>query len=141
MELHEVETLARTLMDEHGISDWTFAFDRATTRMGLCSWKNLRISVSRHYVEHADEVHVRDTLLHEIAHVLAGPAAKHGPYWKAAARRIGATPKACGTNPFVAATREERTRTLLASISTASSRRTVGERMRCSGTRPMYRSG
>jgi len=116
MELHAVEALARTLMDEHGIVSWTFAFDRGTRRMGLCSFTNRRISVSRHYAKHADEAHVRDTLLHEIAHVLAGPAAKHGPVWKAVARRIGATPTASCRNPFVEATRDVRTYELLRSV-------------------------
>ncbi len=37
---------------------------------------------------------VRDTVLHEIAHAIAGPEAGHGPLWKATARRIGATPRA-----------------------------------------------
>ena len=31
------------------------------------------ISLSRHYVRHADESHIRDTILHEIAHALVGP--------------------------------------------------------------------
>lgn len=38
---------------------------------------------------------VTDTILHEIAHALAGPAARHGPAWKSIARRLGATPKSC----------------------------------------------
>ena len=37
---------------------------------------------------------VRDTILHEIAHALAGAKARHGPAWKAIAKRLGATPKA-----------------------------------------------
>ncbi len=40
-----------------------------------------------------------DTLLHEIAHALAGPEAGHGPAWKAVAVRIGATPRACDDSP------------------------------------------
>ena len=41
-----------------------------------------------------DPREVRDTILHEIAHALAGAKAKHGPAWKAIARRLGATLKA-----------------------------------------------
>jgi len=44
---------------------------------------------------HASSEQLTDTILHEIAHALAGPAAKHGPAWKAIARRLGATPKSC----------------------------------------------
>jgi hypothetical protein len=41
---------------------------------------------------------VRDTILHEIAHVQAGPDAAHGPQWQACAVSLGAMPHA--TNPF-----------------------------------------
>lgn len=37
-----------------------------------------------------------DTLRHEAAHAIAGRDAKHGPAWKAWARELGATPRACG---------------------------------------------
>src|SRR5262249_31162680 len=36
---------------------------------------------------------IRDTLLHEIAHALAGRDAGHGPLWKAMCRRAGAKPE------------------------------------------------
>ena len=35
-----------------------------------------------------------DTILHEIAHAIAGVEAGHGPAWKAVAQRLGATPRA-----------------------------------------------
>lgn len=34
--------------------------------------------------------HVKDTVLHEIAHALAGHEAKHGPVWQKIAKEIGA---------------------------------------------------
>lgn len=44
---------------------------------------------------------VRDTILHEIAHALAGHAAGHGPVWKGVCRRIGARPVRCGSEQGV----------------------------------------
>ena len=44
--------------------------------------------------ENEDE-EVYDTLLHEIAHALAGPGAGHGPVWKAICIKIGAKPHRC----------------------------------------------
>jgi predicted SprT family Zn-dependent metalloprotease len=38
---------------------------------------------------------VLDTILHEIAHALAGHKAGHGPAWKAKCAQIGAKPKRC----------------------------------------------
>ena len=39
------------------------------------------------------EEQLLDTVLHEIAHAIAGHEAGHGLLWKATARRIGATPR------------------------------------------------
>jgi predicted SprT family Zn-dependent metalloprotease len=102
MDLNDAKTLAHDLMATHGLDSlgWTFAFDNATRRMGLCQFTPRRISMSRHYASHADEKSVRNTILHEIAHAKAGPAAKHGPRWRAVAVSLGATPRACGENPY-----------------------------------------
>lgn len=107
MNLHDAEALARDLMAEHGIdrAGWTFAFDDTTQRLGSCQFTKKTITLSRHYVQAADEQHIRDTVLHEIAHVFA-PGDLHGLRWKAVALRLGATPKACSDNPFFTSTAE-----------------------------------
>ena len=92
--LRTVATVARDLMDAHGLEDWTLAFVESRRRLGDCWYDHRLIRIARrHAIEHP-EADVRDTVLHEIAHALAGPAARHGPVWKAIARRIGATPRA-----------------------------------------------
>ncbi len=109
MELHDAQALALRLMTEHGLTDdgWTFTFDKATSRMGVCKFGPKRISLSRHYTEHATVEQVTDTILHEIAHALVGPYDSrgkrigHGWQWKVKARALGATPKACGRNPYL----------------------------------------
>ena len=52
------------------------------------------IRIGRAHALDASEAEIRDTILHEIAHALAGPEARHGARWKAIARRIDATPRA-----------------------------------------------
>lgn len=107
MNLTDVTTLAKTLMAEHITEPgWTFGFDNAERRMGLCSYTNQSITVSRHFAAAATDAQVRDVILHEIAHVLAGHRAGHGPRWKVVAARLGATPKSCGDNPHAAAVRD-----------------------------------
>lgn len=114
MDLQAAETLAHQLMKEHELpAEWKFAFDNATRRMGLCNFTTRTISVSRHYAQHADEAHVRDTVLHELAHAFT-PRAGHGPRWKAMARKLGTPPKACADNPF--ATSEGEVSKLLAAV-------------------------
>lgn len=84
------EQLIRMHLDPRfGSGAWTFAFDRAKRRAGLCNFSERRISVSRYLAEKFDEQEVKQVLLHEIAHALAGPSAGHGPEWKRVAMQLG----------------------------------------------------
>ena len=92
--LVEVAQQARALMDEHGLEAWTFRFSAAASRLGECREREKVIRLSRRHAVKGGPREVRDTILHEIAHALAGAEARHGPAWKAVAKRLGATPKA-----------------------------------------------
>ena len=96
MRVSDVEELARRLMREHRLADWDFAFNRAKRSLGLCRYALRRIELSAHFVRWHDEPEIRDVILHEIAHALAGHAAAHGPRWKEICRQIGARPERCG---------------------------------------------
>ena len=74
---------------------WRFEFDRASTRFGLCNFGTRVISLSMPLVALNDEAECRETVLHEIAHALAGPKAGHGPKWAEACRLVGIEPKPC----------------------------------------------
>lgn len=92
--LNEVAALARGLMDQHGLADWAFAFNESDRTLGQCRYRERAIRISRAHALEGKEDDLRDTILHEIAHALAGPQAGHGPRWQATARRLGATPMA-----------------------------------------------
>ena len=92
--LLEVARQARGLMNEHGLESWTFRFSAAESRLGECREREKVIRLSRRHAVKGSPREVRDTILHEIAHALAGAEARHGPAWKAVAKRLGATPKA-----------------------------------------------
>ncbi|MFD1722242.1 SprT-like domain-containing protein [Amnibacterium endophyticum] len=86
----DVRRLAEGLIADHlPGGGWTFAFDRAVRRAGACHHADRRITVSRHLAERAEEDEVRQVLLHEVAHALAGHRAGHGPRWRAACARVG----------------------------------------------------
>lgn len=68
---------------------WSFGFDHAKRRAGLCNFTAHRISVSRYLAARFEDDEVHQVLLHEVAHALAGPAAGHGPAWRAIAASIG----------------------------------------------------
>ncbi|MDD9982299.1 MAG: SprT-like domain-containing protein [Gammaproteobacteria bacterium] len=92
--LAEVAREARALMDAHGLEEWTLRFGAAQRRLGACLERPKIIEIARWHAAHGEPRQVTDTVLHEIAHALAGANAGHGPAWKAVARRIGATPRA-----------------------------------------------
>lgn len=94
MNLYESAHLARSLMSEHGLTGWSFAFDHARRRFGACNYTRKRITLSRPLVLLNGIDAVRDTVLHEIAHALC-PGDRHGPRWRAMCARLGANPKRC----------------------------------------------
>jgi SprT protein len=96
VQLSEVERLADRLMRQHGLAHWSFAFNRRKRSLGLCRYTLKRLELSRHFAEAHEEPEIRDVILHEIAHALAGHVAAHGPRWKAICKEIGATPERCG---------------------------------------------
>lgn len=97
MNLVDAKTLCRKQMREHGLFEqgWTFAFDNAKRRFGATHWRTKQITVSQHVALLNPKEDVLDTILHEIAHVLAGPRNGHNYLWKAHARAIGASPERC----------------------------------------------
>ncbi len=95
MDLKELEMIARQELTKHSLHGWTFGWAKTRRRLGACKYRAKRIEIAEYYARNSPPESVLDTLLHEIAHAIAGPAAGHGPAWKAVAIRIGATPRAC----------------------------------------------
>lgn len=94
----------RRLLDQHGLKRWRFEVDALSEdyygpisdverENGIERWAQCRYSKKTIYVD----VLVaewpwrkqRDTILHEVAHALAGHKAGHGPRWFRIAERIG----------------------------------------------------
>lgn len=101
MLLCDAQKLARTLMAENmpGLAEggWRFAFDNAKTRCGSCKFRPRLITISRHYAARNDVDQVRNTILHEIAHAIAGPGVGHGVAWKQIARYLGTSTERCNS--------------------------------------------
>ncbi len=93
MDITNVTSMAQAMMKEHGLLEegWSFQVDRAKARCGCCTFGPNIISISKFYIQgqHVTTQDIRNTILHEIAHALAGPDAGHGPKWKAIALKIG----------------------------------------------------
>lgn len=91
-----VETFATQLITAHGLSDWSFAYNRRKRAMGLCVYQRRTIELSAPFVERNGPPELLDTLLHEIAHALVGPGHGHDAVWKQKCIEVGAKPQRCG---------------------------------------------
>lgn len=96
------EAIALDLMEQHGLTGpdvpedkrWTFKWDNAKRRAGQCNETQRVISISRPITELWGAERMRDTILHEIAHAIAGARHRHDRVWQAIAASIGARPVA-----------------------------------------------
>lgn len=97
MNPQDAEKLAVSLMKEHRIwgRGWRFKYDKAIRRFGVCNFRTETIGLSLKLVEVNDEEKVKDVILHEIAHAIAGHSAGHGEIWKRVCLKIGAKPERC----------------------------------------------
>jgi predicted metal-dependent hydrolase len=95
MQLEHALALAWELMEEHGLLEqsWTVLPSRARKFIGLCCYDSQVIYLSEFHVPRMPETEVRDVILHEIAHALAGSGHGHDWAWQAVATRLGAQPK------------------------------------------------
>jgi predicted SprT family Zn-dependent metalloprotease len=94
MATSEAEEMAHSLMDRWLDRSWTFKWNRQTRAFGETNYRDRIISLSKPLCEVNSTEEIRDTILHEIAHALAGPGSGHGPEWKMWATKVGARPEA-----------------------------------------------
>lgn len=79
------DTLAR-----HGVVGWSVMMDARTDRMGACDHARKIVVISKANLTRGP-IAVRETIRHEVAHVLAGPNAGHGDVWREACKITGST--------------------------------------------------
>ncbi len=89
-------------MKKWGLDGWEFKFNRRKRSAGICQKRRDEptgsIEVSLYFLERAGEEEIRVTILHEIAHALAGIKEGHGPAWKQWCRKLGIKPERCCEN-------------------------------------------
>ncbi len=85
-----VKALAERKMAEHlDLENWKFEFDNGKRRAGQCDYTNQQIQLSKYLVEIHTVDESMQTLLHEVAHALAGHEAGHSKAWLKIAKSIG----------------------------------------------------
>lgn len=95
MNTHTAIIKARELLDQNGLQDWVVRYSPAVRQFGACYHRRKCILLSKKLVELNDEAEVIDTILHEIAHAIAGHKAGHGREWQEVCKKIGAKPIRC----------------------------------------------
>ncbi|MEX2571480.1 MAG: SprT-like domain-containing protein [Gemmatimonadota bacterium] len=90
---------AHNMLRHHGLAHVPVEVSRrARSRLGAAKFKRGKphmLQLSAWVVERAPWEVVREAILHEVAHLIAGHAAGHGPAWKRAALIVGCEPKRC----------------------------------------------
>lgn len=108
MELKEAQILAETLMNQtfvvgnQGVCaaklGYTFGWANSRRMLGQCNYTRKLVRLSKHYTAANDETLVKDTILHELAHVFNKHVYNgkgHGRSWKNVCVQVGAKPQRC----------------------------------------------
>lgn len=97
MRLNDTIILANKLMQRYGLIDkaWYFEFDNAIRRFGCTHYNTKRITISKHLALLNNEQQVTNTILHEIAHAIAGASCDHNALWRDVAVSIGCDGNRC----------------------------------------------
>ena len=87
--LHEVEKYTLALMQEYGVGHFKFKWRKSKKFLGNCSVDTIGLEIR--YALHCNEVQIKNTILHEIAHALVGYENGHNIIWQNKAKEIGVT--------------------------------------------------
>lgn len=96
MNVYDVTAFANHTLSQHGLisQGWRFSLNNRSRHIGLCDYRKRMIFLSQHFL-HIGEVEIKDTILHEVAHVLAPRGSHHNWAWQAKAIELGARPTPC----------------------------------------------
>lgn len=91
-----IEKFAHETLKQYGLTEkgWKVEWMKKKSALGTCNYVNKTILLSATVLPINDFDVARNTVLHEVAHALAGPGSGHGNRWKTEAIRVGADPHA-----------------------------------------------
>lgn len=88
--------LATLFAKHYGVAQmgWSVSMMDHEKHLGECNYQYKSLNFSRQLLSKVDNLQRLDTILHEIAHAIAGEHAEHGKGWQTIAKNLGASPKA-----------------------------------------------
>lgn len=91
-----VETLGYNALHGYDVFNWKITWGNRKNAMGVANHRTKTIELSNFVFDKlVDKREMLDTVLHEVAHVLAGGKAGHNYVWQSWCIKIGAKPEAC----------------------------------------------
>lgn len=88
--------LCSNLMKKHKVDNWNVSYHNAKNTLGKCIYSTQTLSFSNFFIANCADEQITNTVLHEIAHIIASKLGckGHGKVWKNVCRKIGCTPRA-----------------------------------------------
>ena len=95
MKIREAMNLAKSLKEKHGLHDWKIKLCNNKVAFGTCYTGKKLITLSRYLVKLNSVEEVHNTILHEIAHAIAGRGHGHDLLWRRMFISMGGNGKRC----------------------------------------------
>ncbi|TDI96986.1 MAG: hypothetical protein E2O29_01760 [Deltaproteobacteria bacterium] len=95
MDITEALHLAENLKNEYGLHNWEIRLSNSKRAFGTCYFGINVIKLSQHLVRLNEVDRVRNTILHEIAHAVAGIGHNHDKVWRDKFISMGGDGKRC----------------------------------------------
>jgi predicted SprT family Zn-dependent metalloprotease len=104
MNRHQAVTITRKYLDTNGFAHLPVKISKTKVALGTCQFRTQRqygkvvssvptgITLSEYWLSHLPDEDIVATIIHEVAHAIAGFEAGHGYPWKAAVRKLGGEP-------------------------------------------------
>lgn len=96
--LAKIENYANDLIAKHLPEGWTFAWNNRAHANGVCNYGKMEIQLSKKLNPFRmwDDIH--ETIIHEIAHAIAGWEAKHGVVFQRVFKSLGGSGNRCSSD-------------------------------------------
>lgn len=85
------------------IVGWTFEKNHTKTTLAITNYTAKKVCISSYLLRgrSCNEQKMRNTILHEIAHIFAGYKNGHNAKWKSIALKIGCNGEICGSMTYI----------------------------------------